>query len=157
MKTIHLAIVLGLVSLANGVQTPEPEAAPAKPKTLLVTLQLVNASTNKPYKKACTYVIDHGADFRGTTFIEMSPGAGEHRWIVSFSRDGETLQFSVQDANYVALRSNDKGASYSQPLELVDASMPRKDGSNYTIYGTDTEKLTIRFDEVKAETPGEKE
>lgn len=155
MKTIHIAIVLSLVSLANGVQTPETEVAHAKPKTLLVTLQLVAASTNKPYKKASTYVTELGdKSCSGTTFIDLGSGTTPHLWIVEFDLDEASAKFTVSDGSYIRQGSTN-GNSYSYPLELVEANMPRKDGSTYTLYGTNTEKLTICFQEKQAEAQSE--
>lgn len=155
MKTIHLAIVLSLVSLANGVQAPEPEAATAKPKTLLVTLQLLAANTNKPYKTASTYVTEGSdASCSGRTFIDLDSGTSPHLWIVDFDLAKDSAEFNVSDASYVRHGSTN-GNAYNCPLELVDANMPRKDGSTYTLYGTDTEKLTICFQEKLAEVQPE--
>ena len=155
MKTINITIILGLVSLASGVESSESSPAPDKPKTLLVTLQLVTASNNKPYKKASTYVTESGdGSCSGTTFIDLGSGTAPHLWIVEFDLDKNSARFSVNDASYIRQGSTN-GNSYSYPLELVEANMTRKDGSTYTLYGTDTEKLTICFQEKQAEAQPE--
>ncbi|OYV04984.1 MAG: hypothetical protein CFE26_14005 [Verrucomicrobiales bacterium VVV1] len=140
-----LATIACIVLQTVGIRAAEEEVTKPEPVTYLVTLKRTLLRGEVVSETSC-HVSSEAGTFECTIPADTK-AESKQPLIVEIEADDKIIEFSVTDLSMLR-KGVSQGSSYAYPVTILATKLRRNQSDAYTLFTTDTEKLTISFKKV---------